>query len=144
MYEEYRLKVDILPFSENLYIKDFLDWHFKINRFFELMEVQEDNIVKMTHLSIRSRSSCIVGQYICNNRTDSKENFLLDHSDAWRLYWCNGFYCLITNNAFSSSTWITNKIHLSFMSRRQNFDVSQMKSISQDQAVARCTWYIGS
>ena len=45
--EEFKLKVDVLAFSGNLGIKEFLDWLEEIKCFFEYMEIPEEKLVKL-------------------------------------------------------------------------------------------------
>ena len=44
---DFRLKVDIPYFNGNLNIEDFINWLVDIDKFFDYMEVLEENIVKL-------------------------------------------------------------------------------------------------
>lgn len=41
------MKMALLSFDGHLHIKDFLDWHAGVERFFDYIEVQEEKNVKL-------------------------------------------------------------------------------------------------
>ena len=54
---DFRLKVDILFFSSNLNIEDFIDWMTDIDRFFDYMEVLEEKRVRLVAYRLKRGAS---------------------------------------------------------------------------------------
>lgn len=53
-FNDYWNKVEILPFFGNTKIKDFLNWLAKFERFFEIIDVLKDKMVKMVVFCLKS------------------------------------------------------------------------------------------
>ena len=54
---DFKLKVDIPFFSGNLNIEDFIDWIAEIDKFFDYMEVSEENRVKLVAYRLKGGAS---------------------------------------------------------------------------------------
>ena len=55
--EDFKLKVDIIFFSGNLNIEDFIDWVAEIDKFFNYMEVLDEKIVKLVACRLKGGAS---------------------------------------------------------------------------------------
>ncbi|KAK3434082.1 hypothetical protein EUGRSUZ_L00350 [Eucalyptus grandis] len=55
--EQYQLKVDLPIFNGNLNIEDFLDWLWKVEKFFDAMEIEEDRQVKLVAYKLEGDAS---------------------------------------------------------------------------------------
>lgn len=51
---DYRIKAEIFPFFGNTKIKDFLNWLANVERFFEIMDILKDKMVKMVVFCLKS------------------------------------------------------------------------------------------
>lgn len=55
--DKFRLKVDVLAFSNNLEIGDFLDWIAEIKKFFNYVDIPEEKQVKLIAYKLKSGAS---------------------------------------------------------------------------------------
>jgi len=50
---EYKMKIEILSFSGNLYIKSFLDWVYEVQKFFDMAYILEEKHVKFIAYKVK-------------------------------------------------------------------------------------------
>ena len=54
---DFKLKVDILYFNDNLNIEDLIDWHADIDKYFNYMEIPEEKRVRLVACRLKGGAS---------------------------------------------------------------------------------------
>lgn len=72
--EEYRVKADILPFNNNLFIEEFLNWLSKVELFFDLIEISPNKMVKLAAYKLKVEQ--LLGVTRCSEQKPDKDGNL--------------------------------------------------------------------
>lgn len=64
----FKLKMDIPHFNRSLHIEDFLEWIVEVERFFDYMEIDENQQVKLVVIRFKGVASAWSEQTVINKR----------------------------------------------------------------------------
>lgn len=56
-YVDYRLRLDLPQYNDNMNIEDFIDWMLEVERFFDYMDIVESRKVKLVALRFKDTTS---------------------------------------------------------------------------------------